>query len=158
MMAGHGGLTLGSCISGGVKNVFAEDCQLDSPLLDTALRVKNNALRGGLLENFYVRNIRVGTVAKQLIEVDFYYEEGPDGPFVPILRNFHIQNLTLEGSAPYSLVVKGYPDHPSTSFIDLSLTDAILNGVTEDPHFIIEEVDEVSIMNVVVDGVNWEYS
>lgn len=66
MADGHGGITLGSCISGGVRNVFAEDCYLDSSNLDTAIRVKNNALRGGLLEKFYVRNIRVGQVAKQV--------------------------------------------------------------------------------------------
>lgn len=66
MADGHGGITLGSCISGGVRNVFAEDCYLDSPNLDTAIRVKNNALRGGLLEKFYIRNIRVGQIAKQV--------------------------------------------------------------------------------------------
>lgn len=66
MADGHGGITLGSCISGGVRNVFAEDCYLDSPNLDTAIRIKNNALRGGLLEKFYIRNIRVGEIAKQV--------------------------------------------------------------------------------------------
>lgn len=66
MADGHGGITLGSCISGGVRNIFAEDCYLDSPNLDTAIRIKNNALRGGLLEKFYLRNIRVGQVAKQV--------------------------------------------------------------------------------------------
>lgn len=70
MADGHGGITLGSCISGGIRNVFAEDCYLDSPNLDTAIRVKNNALRGGLLEKFYLRNIRVGQVAKQVRNVD----------------------------------------------------------------------------------------
>ncbi len=69
MVDGHGGITLGSEISGGVGNVFAEDCYLDSPNLDTAIRVKNNALRGGFLEKLYLRNIRVGQVAKQVNQI-----------------------------------------------------------------------------------------
>src|SRR6478672_5481540 len=57
MKDGHGGITVGSEISGGVRNLFAENNKLDSPNLDHALRVKNNASRGGRLENFYFRNI-----------------------------------------------------------------------------------------------------
>ena len=49
MKDGHGGITVGSEISGGVRNLFAEICRLDSQNLDHALRVKNNAMRGGLL-------------------------------------------------------------------------------------------------------------
>ncbi len=53
-------------ISGGVRNVFVEDCYMDSDRLDTAIRVKNNAMRGGILQDFHVRNVRVGRVAKQV--------------------------------------------------------------------------------------------
>ena len=79
MKDGHGGITVGSEISGGVRNLFAENCKLDSPNLDHALRVKNNAQRGGLLENFYFRNITVGQVAHAVITIDFNYEEGAKG-------------------------------------------------------------------------------
>lgn len=53
-----------------MKNVFVEDCFLDSARLDTAFRVKNNAMRGGTLEDFHIRNVRVGRVAKQ---VNFFF-------------------------------------------------------------------------------------
>ena len=49
MRDGHGGVTIGSEISGGVRNVFAESCTMDSPNLDRALRFKNNAARGGVI-------------------------------------------------------------------------------------------------------------
>ena len=81
MRDGHGGITVGSEISGGVRNLFAEKCRLDSPNLDHALRVKNNATRGGLLENFYFRDIEVGQVAHAVITIDFNYEEGAKGNF-----------------------------------------------------------------------------
>src|SRR3989441_2671882 len=75
MTDGHGGITIGSEISAGVRNVFAENCHMDSPNLWTALRFKNNALRGGLLENFYYRNIEVGQVRDAVLTVDFNYED-----------------------------------------------------------------------------------
>lgn len=98
MKDGHGGITIGSEISGGVRNVFGENCKMDSPNLDHALRVKNNASRGGLLENFYFRNIKVGQVKHALITVDFNYEEGAKGKFTPVMRGFYVDNLTSSKS------------------------------------------------------------
>ena len=83
MRDGHGGVTIGSEISGGVRNVFAEQCQMDSPHLDRALRLKNNAMRGGVLEHIYMRDVTVGQVADAVLSVDFIYEEGATGTFTP---------------------------------------------------------------------------
>jgi polygalacturonase len=93
MRDGHGGITVGSEISGGVRNVFAHDCTLDSADLWTALRVKNNASRGGNLENFYFRNITVGQVSRAVVEIDFNYEEGAKGEHTPMVRNYSVENL-----------------------------------------------------------------
>src|ERR1019366_7220833 len=49
MRDGHGGTTIGSEISGGCRNVFVENCEMDSPELTCALRLKSNAMRGGVL-------------------------------------------------------------------------------------------------------------
>src|SRR5207302_355401 len=45
MKDGHGGVTIGSEISGSCRNVFIENCKMDSPELDRALRFKSNAQR-----------------------------------------------------------------------------------------------------------------
>lgn len=96
MKDGHGGITVGSEISGGVRNLFAHDCKLDSPDLWTALRVKNNASRGGKLENFYFKNITIGTVSRAVVEIDFNYEEGAKGTHIPLVRNYVVDGLTCE--------------------------------------------------------------
>lgn len=93
MRDGHGGITVGSEISGGVRNLFAHDCTLDSADLWTALRVKNNASRGGKLENFYFKNITVGQVSRAVVEIDFNYEEGAKGEYIPVVRNYVVENL-----------------------------------------------------------------
>jgi len=95
MKDGHGGVTLGSECSGGIRNVFAHDCQMDSPSLDRALRFKNNAIRGGVIEHVYMRNVKCGQVAQAAIDVDFYYEEGEKGPFTPVVRDVSVENLTV---------------------------------------------------------------
>jgi unsaturated rhamnogalacturonyl hydrolase len=74
MKDGHGGVTIGSEISGGCRNVFVEDCVMDSPNLDRAIRFKSNAVRGGVVENIFVRNVKVGTVADAALQIDFLYE------------------------------------------------------------------------------------
>ncbi|HSK71031.1 MAG TPA: glycoside hydrolase family 28 protein, partial [Pyrinomonadaceae bacterium] len=96
MKEGHGGITIGSEISGGVRNVFAENNTLDSPDLWTALRVKNNASRGGRLENLYFRNTTVGVVSRAVVEIDFNYEEGAKGEHIPVVRNYVVENLTCK--------------------------------------------------------------
>src|SRR6185436_1823018 len=84
MKNGHGGITIGSEISAGVRNVFAQDCQLDSPGLEFAVRVKNNATRGGVVENVFARDLRIGQVSKAVLTIDFHYEEGEKGGFTPV--------------------------------------------------------------------------
>jgi polygalacturonase len=93
---GHGGITVGSECSGGFRNLFAENNKLDSPDLWTALRIKNNASRGGKIENLYFRNITVGKVSRSAIEMDFNYEEGAKGEYTPIVRNFVVENLVAQ--------------------------------------------------------------
>lgn len=111
MKDGHGGITIGSEISGGVRNVFGENCIMDSPNLDHALRVKNNASRGGLLENFYFRNITIGQVAHAIITIDFNYEEGAKGKYKPVMRNFTADNIK-SGKSEYVLDAQGFENAP----------------------------------------------
>lgn len=59
MEDGHGGFTIGSEISGGVQYLFCQNCTMNSPHLEQGLRFKNNAIRGALIEDIFIRNIRI---------------------------------------------------------------------------------------------------
>jgi len=111
MRDGHGGVTVGSEISGGCWNVFAYDCRMDSPRLDRVLRLKNNAMRGGLLEHIYMRDVTVGQVASAILSVDFTYEEGNKGSFTPIARDIELLRVTSRKSE-YALELRGFPNAP----------------------------------------------
>lgn len=108
MKDGHGGVVIGSEISGGARNVFIENCRMDSPNLDRALRFKSNALRGGIIENVFMRNVQVGRVAEAVLTIDFLYDTGDKGPHRPVLRNVLIENVTST-SSPRVMWVVGFP-------------------------------------------------
>jgi polygalacturonase len=107
MKDGHGALTIGSMVSGGVRNVFFENCRLSSPRLDQALRFKSNALRGGVVENIFFRNIEIGEVADAVVQIDLFYEEGPRGPEKPVFRNIDIRDLNCR-KAKYALSLRAF--------------------------------------------------
>jgi polygalacturonase len=146
MKDGHGGVTVGSEISGGVRNVFAENCRMDSPHLDHALRVKNNAARGGLLENFYFRNIEVGQVAHALITIDFNYEEGAKGGFTPVMRNFSVDKLT-SGKSKFGIDIQGLDNAP---VYDVSVTNSAFDNVASGN--IIKNLKGVKLSNFKING------
>ena len=146
MKDGHGGVTVGSEISDGVSNVFAENCQMDSPHLDIAVRIKNNAMRGGLLENIYVRNIDVGEVAMAGVSIDFYYEEGEAGKFTPVTRNVDVRNLKTK-KAQYALYLRGFKNAPIEG---VHLGDCDFDGVAKAN--VVENVKGISLQNVRVNG------
>lgn len=114
MKDGHGGVVLGSEISAGVRNVYVRNCNMDSPNLDRAIRIKTNTLRGGFVENVYVKNIKVGQVKEALLRVNTYYGTyaNQEGEFVPTIKNIYLEDITVENSGKYGLLIKGREQIP----------------------------------------------
>jgi polygalacturonase len=108
MRDGHGGVTIGSEISGSCSNVFVENCEMSSSNLACALRLKSNAMRGGVIENIFMRNVAVGHVSDSVLQIDFLYEEGTNGPCRPAARNIVMENITVNHT-PRVLNVHGFP-------------------------------------------------
>jgi polygalacturonase len=146
MREGHGGVVVGSQISGGARWVFAEKCRMDSPDLWYAIRFKNNALRGGLLENFYYRDIHVGQVGRAAITCDFNYEEGAKGHFKPELRNVVVERLRAENVVRV-LDSQGLPGAPVDG---ITLRDCDFRGVTQPS--IVRHTNNLRLENVRVNG------
>ena len=97
---GHGGVVIGSEISGGCQNVYAENCQMDSPSLDRVLRIKTNSCRGGIIENINMRNVTVGQCGEAVLKLNTDYEprEVCCRGFYPTIRNVTMENVTCQKS------------------------------------------------------------
>jgi polygalacturonase len=107
--AGHGGVTVGSEMSGGVRGVFAENLRMTSPDLDIALRFKTNSLRGGFIDDYHARNVTVGSVTTSAVDVNFFYDEGPGHGFNPTVGGIDVRDLSV-GTAQRAFSLRGYPD------------------------------------------------
>jgi len=144
MKEGHGGVVIGSEISGGVRNVFAENCEMRSPNLERAIRIKTNSIRGGTIENIFVRNIEVGEVSEAVVKINFFYEEGDAGKFTPVVRNINIENVTSEKS-PYAVWIKAYDYSPVQN---LNIENCTFKNVTNQN--VIENVKNISMEDVII--------
>ena len=123
---GHGGVVLGSECSGGIRNVFAENCRMDSPNLDRALRFKNNAVRGGVLENVHMRDVQIGRVAESVLTIDLLYEEGAKGPHRAIVRDVSMNNITSTNS-PRVMYIRSFD---RAVIDDIRISNSTFSGIT----------------------------
>jgi polygalacturonase len=150
MKDGHGGVVLGSEMSGGIRNVFVENCEMDSPNLDRAIRLKSNSLRGGYLENLYVRNIQVGQVADAVVRINLNYDRDR-GDQLPLVQNIFIEGVTSEKSK--------YPFY-FAGLDGMKIRNVVLENCTfrnAAKPSVIENVDEITLRNfrlVPSDGID----
>ena len=151
MADGHGGVVIGSEISGGVKNIFAEDCDMDSPNLDRVVRIKTNTCRGGINENIYVRNIRVGQCKEAVIRINLLYEpkEIAERGHIPTVRNVYIDNITCKKSK-HGIIINGLPDQDAVYNINVS--NCSFDGVTAKPFVRENRCHDIFFDNVKVNG------
>jgi polygalacturonase len=146
MRAGHGGVVMGSEISGSVRNVFVEDCLMDSPNLQRIIRFKTNSVRGGVIENIFVRNLHVGEVRRAVLYIDFDYEEGDAGEFTPVVRNINIENITSQKSER-ALYIRAYERSPVTG---VHIKNSRFNGVQRGN--VLDFVENLTLEEVYING------
>jgi unsaturated rhamnogalacturonyl hydrolase len=142
MKDGHGGVVLGSECSGHIRNVWVENCVMDSPNLDRALRFKNNAQRGGILENVFMRNVKIGQVAEAALTIDLLYEEGSNGDHQAIVRNVEMENITSAAS-PRVMFIRGYQ---GAVIDDIRIRNSKFQGVTHTE--VLEHAGSIRLENV----------
>ncbi|WP_395948243.1 glycoside hydrolase family 28 protein [Bacillus swezeyi] len=150
MKDGHGGVTIGSEISGGVNNIFAEGNLMDSPNLDRALRIKTNSVRGGILENIYFHKNVVKSLKREVIAIDMEYEEGDAGNFKPVVRDIEVDQLKSTGGQ-YGIRVLAY-DHSLVT--GLKVTDSKIDGV-EIP-MELKNVKDPVFLNLYINGKRYD--
>ncbi|MDQ1166184.1 glycoside hydrolase family 28 protein [Flavobacterium sp. SORGH_AS_0622] len=122
---GHGGVTVGSEMSGGVKNLHVSNCTFMGT--DVGLRFKSTRGRGGVVENIYISDVFMTDIPSQAISFDLYYggksiaetlAEGgntvstkaiPVTEETPQFKNIVIKNITIKG-AQQAVFLQGLPE------------------------------------------------
>lgn len=120
--AGHGGVTVGSETSGGVENVFAEDCHFDSPDLDIAMRMKTGMTRGGVVQHIFIRNCAVKS-ARTGIGMTLKYPGTLNGQATPVMRDVEIRNCTFARLSKQPILIEGFSD--SVRITDVTIANCV---------------------------------
>jgi polygalacturonase/rhamnogalacturonyl hydrolase YesR len=151
---GHGGVVIGSEISGGCQNVYAHDCEMDSPSLDRVLRIKTNSCRGGVIENINMRNITVGQCGEAVLKINTDYEprEVCCRGFYPTVRNVTMENVTCKKSK-YGVMIVGYDD-PKLAYTvnNITVKNCQFDGVYSKPIHQIGLAQDVTYDNLMING------
>ena len=151
MANGHGGVVIGSEISGGYRNLYVENCQMDSPNLDRVIRIKTSTARGGVIEGIHVRNIEVGQCREAVLRINLKYEQNEIARrgFIPEVRDVTLENVTCKKST-YGVRFDGLDDEVKINGI--TLRNCTFDGVEKDPVLQSGLVGEVTFDNVTVNG------
>jgi polygalacturonase len=145
MKEGHGGVVIGSEVSGGVKNVFAFNCEMDSPNLDIVLRIKTSSQRGGIIEHIYMKDIKVGTYKEAALRCTMFY--GNPGDHIPAIRNIFVENLQVVKGGKYGILVNAYEQSPVEN---LNLVNCDIRGVEKPVQT--DYVKNLKFTNVKING------
>ncbi len=98
MLSGHGGVVIGSEMSGGVRKIAISNCVFDGT--DRGIRIKSARGRGGVVEEIRVDNIIMKNIRDQAIVLDLQYAKTNPEPVserTPQFRNIHFSNITGSG-------------------------------------------------------------
>lgn len=151
MEDGHGGVVIGSEISGGCENVYAENCVMDSPHLERILRIKTNNCRGGQVQNINMRNIVVGQCKEAVVKINLDYErkEICYRGFEPIVNNVNVENVTCQKS-DYGVLIIGRDSLENV--YDINIKNCKFDGVVKEPVKITGKTRNVKFDNLVING------
>ena len=154
---GHGGVTVGSEMSGGVKNLHVSNCTFIGT--DVGLRFKSNRGRGGVVENIYISKIEMMNIPTQAISFNLYYsgrsvsedmEAGDEGkaPLLlpvteetPQFKNIYIRDVNCKG-AFQGIFLQGLPE--------MNLQNILLENIRMEADYglICTDVSGVKIKNL----------
>ena len=151
MQDGHGGVVIGSEISGGCENVYAENCLMDSPNLDRILRIKTNNCRGGLIQNINMRKITVGQCKEAVVKINLDYEskEACYRGFEPIVRNVNVEDVTCKKSN-YGVLIIGRD--AVENVYDINIKNCKFDGVQKQPVKITGKTKNIKFENLYING------
>ncbi len=112
MLDGHGGVVIGSEMSGGVRKVTISNCVFDGT--DRGIRLKSMRGRGGIVEEIRVSNVVMKNIAEEAITLNMFYNPTSAEPVserTPCFRNIHISDLTVTNSVKAGVLL-GLPEMP----------------------------------------------
>lgn len=143
MLSGHGGVVIGSEMSGDVRKITISNCVFDGT--DRGIRLKTARGRGGVVEEIRVSNIVMKNIRDQAIVLDMQYAKTNPEPVserTPRFRNIHFSNIT--GQTNQAVYINGLEEMPIEN---ITFNDINLDAKTG---FDINNANKIELHNVTV--------
>ena len=141
MLSGHGGVVIGSEMSGDVKKITISNCVFDGT--DRGIRIKTARGRGGVVEEIRVSNIVMKNIRQQAIVLDMQYAKTAPEPVserTPRFRNIHLSGITAKTAQ--AIYINGLAEMPVE---DISFSDIQFEAQTG---VVIKEATNIEFHNV----------
>lgn len=146
---GHGGVALGSEMSGGIRRVLACRNRFSSSNLTYALRLKTNAKRGGQVEQVMLCDSVMEHVHGAAVHGTMLYEDGRNGDDLPLFRDITVEDITAHGG-DYGIFLEAFPETPITG---LTLRNITIDGA--DKALRSMNWQDAVVENVVINGMTF---
>lgn len=147
MLSGHGGVVIGSEMSGDVRRIAISNCIFDGT--DKGIRIKTTRGRGGVVEDIRVSNIVMNNIKDIAFVMDMQYSKTKEEPLserTPRFRNIHISNVS--GNAKQAAYVNGLEEMPVS---DISFHNIDL--ITEEG-FVLKNAKNIAFHQVQISSKN----
>lgn len=139
------GLCIGSEMSGGVRNIFMENCRVGNAL--STVYFKSNLDRGGVIRDVWVRNVRVERAKGACIRFESNYKGHRGNIFPPIFKNFVMENITCDLADSYGIFAEGVEE---SRLQNILLKDVEIKKAMEGIR--IQYADNFVLRNVKING------
>jgi hypothetical protein len=126
---GHGGVVMGSEMSGGVENVFVNNCTFNGT--GTGIRIKSMRGRGGYIKNLYFDNIKMDSIKREVVIITFDYGASsiaPRSKVPPTIDNVRISNISCNGAGTAIRLI-GLDESKITGVSFKNFTASAQNGI-----------------------------
>ncbi len=134
LVHGHGGVVIGSEMSGGIRNVVISNCIFEGT--DRGVRIKTRRGRGGFIEDVRISNLVMKRVMCPLVINEFYFcgeggkekhvwdkEPKPVNDTTPFIRRIYVSNISAVDATAAAGFIYGLPEAPieDVHFSDISV-------------------------------------
>jgi polygalacturonase len=146
MLRGHGGVVIGSEMSGGVSNIAISNCVFDGT--DRGIRIKSTRGRGGIVEHVEVNNIVMRNIRDEALTLNLFYTDAPPEPFserTPRFRDIHMSAITAD--AGQAALFLGLPE---SVLEDVSISNV---NIRAQRGFVVKDARNLRLHSVHVDAV-----
>ncbi|MFZ2189009.1 MAG: glycoside hydrolase family 28 protein [Candidatus Moraniibacteriota bacterium] len=131
MKMGHTGIAIGSEMSGGVKNIYIQNCAFSDS--GQGVRIKSMPGRGGYVENIWARDLQMNNIENATLQFDMAYDSSTNEPTtvaLPDIKNISVSNVKTQGTEPkYLIKIDGLPKRSMGNIALSNITGSSKKGL-----------------------------